>query len=86
MDVRGQERAGHPHQPNGIRDLRIANAFILWDFVAEIAGSECRGRKVVALKVTLALRRQLSFDAARQKKFLPGKAPEDDRIMINPAG
>ncbi len=72
--------------PHGIRDLRIANAFILWDFVTEISGSECRGRKVVALKITPALQKQLSFDATRQNKFLPGGALEEDRIIINPAG
>jgi hypothetical protein len=40
----------------GIRDLRVANEFILWDSIAGVSACEYRRRKFVALKITPALR------------------------------
>jgi hypothetical protein len=47
----------------GIRDLRIANEFILWDSVTDISGCERRGEKSVLLKITPALEQRLLDDA-----------------------
>ena len=43
----------------GIRDLRVANEFILWDSIADVSTGEYRRRKFIVLKITPALEQQL---------------------------
>jgi hypothetical protein len=68
----------------GIRDLRIANEFILWDSVTDISACEHRGRKCVVLKVTPALEQRLFCDGTA--KALANRAAGPDGIVIRPNG
>jgi hypothetical protein len=45
--------------PFGIRDLRIGNEFLVWESIAEVSAGEKRGRRVILLRPTAALQRQL---------------------------
>src|SRR5581483_7966778 len=42
-----------------IRDLRIADEFILWDSVTHVSGCQCRKQKFVVLTITPALEKRL---------------------------
>lgn len=64
----------------GIRDLRIGNEFLLWDSIADVSAEECRGRKVIVLTPTPALRKQLSCIRAAPRS---GK---NERIVIRLEG
>jgi hypothetical protein len=43
----------------GIRDLRVANEFILWDSIVDVSTCESRRRKFIVLKITPALEQHL---------------------------
>jgi len=43
----------------GIRDLRIADEFILWDCVVNVSACQCRRQKFVVLTITPALEKRL---------------------------
>ncbi len=63
----------------GIRDLRIGNEFLVWDSIAEVSGLECRGRRVVVLRLTPAMQRQLS--CIKTARFA-----SVDHVVISPQG
>ncbi|UVO38526.1 hypothetical protein KUL72_09275 [Bradyrhizobium arachidis] len=46
--------------PYGIRDLRIGNEFLLWEFISDISAEDIRGHKAIVLTPTPALQRQLA--------------------------
>jgi hypothetical protein len=60
----------------GIRDLRIGNEFLVWESIAEVSATECRGRRVIVLKPTLALQRQL-----RGLRAATADAPTGDVVI-----
>jgi hypothetical protein len=64
----------------GIRDLRIGNEFLLWDSIADVSVEECRGREVIVLTPTPALRQQLSCIRAATR------SAQNERIVIRPEG
>jgi hypothetical protein len=43
----------------GIRDLRVADEFILWDSVVNVSACQCRRQKFVVLTITPALEKRL---------------------------
>lgn len=65
--------------PFGIRDLRIGNEFLVWDSIADVSAKQCRGRRVIVLKPTLALQRQL------RGMHAAADASTDD-VVIDPDG
>jgi hypothetical protein len=70
----------------GIRDLRVADDFILWDSVADVSTCEYRRRKYVALKITAALERQLITTKSRQAMLNANRAMGVDGIAISADG
>jgi hypothetical protein len=66
----------------GIRDLRVANEFILWDSIAEVSACEYRRRKFIVLKVTPALEQQLFTAKAMQAMLHANRAMGLDGIAI----
>lgn len=45
--------------PCGIRDLRIGNELLPWESIAGISAEKCRGHKIIVLRPTPGLQRQL---------------------------
>jgi hypothetical protein len=70
----------------GIRDLRVANEFILWDSIAEVSACEYRRRKFVVLKITPALEQQLFTAKAMQAMLHANRAMGLDGIAISAGG
>jgi hypothetical protein len=70
----------------GIRDLRIANEFILWDSVTEISACEHRGQKFVVLKITPALEQRLFCDGTARALLAANRTAGLDGIVIRPNG
>ena len=70
----------------GIRDLRVANEFILWDSIADVSTGECRRRKFIVLKITPALEQQLFISKARQAMLHANRAMGLDGIAISAGG
>jgi len=70
----------------GIRDLRVANEFILWDSIAEVSACEYRRRKFIVLKITPALEQQLFISKARQAMLHANRAMGLDGIAISAGG
>jgi len=70
----------------GIRDLRVANEFILWDSVADVSTCEYRRRKFIALKITPALERQLFTTRSRKAMLNANRAMGIDGIAISSSG
>ena len=70
----------------GIRDLRVANEFILWDSIADVSTCECRRRKFIVLKITPALEQQLFISKARQAMLHANRAMGLDGIAISAGG
>lgn len=66
--------------PFGIRDLRLGNEFLVWESIAEVSAGEKRGRRVIMLKPTPALLRQLSCMRAA------AHGARMDCIVIDPDG
>jgi hypothetical protein len=69
----------------GIRDLRVANEFILWDSIAEVSTCEYRRRKFIVLKITPALE-QLFTAKAMQAMLHDNRAMGLDGIAISAGG
>ena len=70
----------------GIRDLRIANEFILWDSVTEISACEHRGQKFVVLKITPTLEQRLFCDGTARASLAANRTAGLDGIVIRPNG
>lgn len=70
----------------GIRDLRIANEFILWDSVTAVSAGEANGRRLVVLKITPALEQRVFCSGAAQAILAANRARGVDGIAISPAG
>ena len=70
----------------GIRDLRIANEFILWDSVTEISACGHRGQKFVVLKITPALEQRLFCDGTARALLAANRTAGLDGIVIRPNG
>jgi len=70
----------------GIRDLRVANEFILWDSIVEVSTCEYRRRKFIVLKITPALEQQLFVSKARQAMLHANRAMGLDGIAISAGG
>jgi hypothetical protein len=70
----------------GIRDLRVANEFILWDSIADVSTCQYRRRKFIVLKMTPALERQLFTSKARQAMLRANRAIGLDGIAVSAGG
>jgi hypothetical protein len=67
----------------GIRDLRIANEFILWESVTDVSACRLGRQSFVVLKLTPALERRL--DTA-QALLAANRALGIDGVAVSPAG
>jgi hypothetical protein len=70
----------------GIRDLRVANEFMLWDSMAEVSTCEYRRRKYIVLKITPALEQQLFISKAMQAMLHANRAMGLDGIAVSAGG
>jgi hypothetical protein len=70
----------------GIRDLRIANEFILWDCVTDVSACEHRGQQFVVLKITPALEQRLFCDGTAKALLAANRALGVDGIAISASG
>jgi hypothetical protein len=70
----------------GIRDLRIANEFILWDSVTDVSACEHRGQKFVLLKITPALEQRLFCDGTAKALLAANRTVGLDGIVIRSNG
>ena len=70
----------------GIRDLRVANEFILWDSIVDVSTCEYRRRKFIVLKITPALEQQLFTTKAMQAMLHANRAIGLDGIVIGAGG
>jgi hypothetical protein len=70
----------------GIRDLRIANEFILWDSVTDISACERRGQKFVVVKITRALEQRLLCDGTGKALLAASRTAGLDGIVIRSNG
>jgi hypothetical protein len=65
----------------GIRDLRVADEFILWDSVTNVSACQCRKQKYVVLTITPALEQRLFASM-----LTANRAFGLDGIAISPSG
>lgn len=66
----------------GIRDLRVANEFILWDSVTDVSACEYRGRKFVVLRITPGLEQRLFPAGAAKAMLAANRAAGLDGVVI----
>jgi hypothetical protein len=70
----------------GIRDLRVANEFILWDSVLDVSACEYRKRKFVVLALSPALEQRLFATRSGQAMLAANRALGVDGIGISGTG
>jgi hypothetical protein len=70
----------------GIRDLRIANEFILWESVAEVSACRLGRQSFVVLKLTPAVEQRLFCVDTAPAMLTANRALGIDGIAIGPAG
>lgn len=70
----------------GIRDLRIANEFILWESVADVSACRLGRRSFVVLKLTPAVERRLFCVDTARALLTANRALGIDGVAISPAG
>jgi hypothetical protein len=70
----------------GIRDLRIANEFILWESVTDVSACRVGRQSFVVLKLTPAVERRLFCVDTAQALLTANRALGIDGVAISPAG
>ncbi|MGH6742205.1 MAG: STM3941 family protein [Bradyrhizobium sp.] len=70
----------------GIRDLRVANEFILWDSILNVSACECRKRKFVVLALSPALEQRLFATRSGRAMLAANRALGVDGIGISASG
>lgn len=70
----------------GVRDLRIANEFILWDSVVDVSTCRVGRRSFVVLKLTPAVEQRLFCASTAQAMLAANRALGMDGIAISAAG
>ncbi len=70
----------------GIRDLRVANEFILWDSVLNVSACESRKQKFVVLALSPALEQRLFATRSGQAMLAANRALGVDGIAISGSG
>lgn len=70
----------------GIRDLRVANEFILWDCVVNVSACESRKQKFVVLALSPALEQRLFATRSGQATLAANRALGLDGIAISASG
>jgi hypothetical protein len=70
----------------GIRDLRVANEFILWDSVLNVSACQIRKQKFVVLALSPALEKRLFATRSGQAMLAANRALGVDGIAISASG
>jgi hypothetical protein len=70
----------------GIRDLRVADEFILWDCIAQVSACEVRKQRFVVLTITPALEKRLFASSTGQALLRANRAFGLDGIAISVGG
>jgi hypothetical protein len=70
----------------GIRDLRIANEFILWESVADVSACRLGRQSFVVLKLAPAVERRLFCVDTAPAMLTANRALGIDGVAISPAG
>lgn len=70
----------------GIRDLRIANEFILWESVADVSACRVGRQSYVVLKLAPAVERRLFCVDTARTLLTANRAQGIDGVAISPAG
>lgn len=70
----------------GIRDLRIANEFILWESVADVRACRVGRQSFVVLKLTPAVERRLFCVNTAPAMLTANRAQGIDGVAISPLG
>jgi hypothetical protein len=70
----------------GIRDLRIANEFILWESVADVSACRVGRQSYVVLKLTPAVERRLFCVDTARTLLTANRAQGIDGVAISPTG
>jgi hypothetical protein len=70
----------------GIRDLRIANEFILWESVADVSACRVGRQSFVVLKLAPAAERRLLCADSAPAMLTANRALGIDGVAISPAG
>ena len=70
----------------GIRDLRVADEFILWDSLSQVSACEVRKQRFVVLALTPALEKRLFSTSTGQAMLTANRAFGLDGIAISPGG
>jgi hypothetical protein len=70
----------------GIRDLRVANEFILWDSILNVSACDCRKHKFVVLTLSPPLEKRLFATRSGQAMLAANRALGVDGIGISANG
>lgn len=70
----------------GIRDLRIANEFILWESVADVSACRVGRQSFVVLRLTPAVEQRLLGADTAQAMLAANRALGIDGVAISPVG
>jgi len=71
----------------GIRDLRVANEFILWESVADVRACRIGRQSFVVLTLTPAVERRLLYvDSAQAAALTANRAKGIDGVAVSPVG
>jgi hypothetical protein len=70
----------------GVRDLRVANEFILWDCVVNVSACESRKQKFVVLALSPALEQRLFATRSGQAMLAANRTLGLDGIAISGSG